>query len=394
MKLRKLLALSLAGALSAGVAVSVSAAELDTVWYAANNPDVVAELGNSPEALRLHYEMFGRKEGRMANTHDVEAQLRKLFHAEEYAALYPDVKDFYGEDEEALFQHYISYGLLEARRPSEKVSYEAAVALKTSIVTAMEKAGLSAVPGSAEVVAVIEGNTAIAGTDTAAAQVMSQVTAEVEKAVEETAASTEAPASSSSGGGSSSSGSSSSSGDSGNQGTTSADDSGDNGDAVTANEAVVANLVDKGNPQTVSDNDLEAVKSAISINTEGKKSEDVEYTLVTVATSGDTAIPKHKNGEGTEAYWFGIGVPKTLDTNGKGIAGWAASEDGAVSEMLTTSSTGEKDDEMGSYYTYYWGWTSAPMDTAKKYGYLVVEAEGSKTYYVINFSGLKLKESE
>lgn len=185
MKLKKLLMLSLAAALLFGGVITAHAAELDTAWYAEKNPDVVAEFGDSPEALRMHYEMYGKKEARMANSHDVEAQLRRLFKAEEYGTLYPDVKEFYGEDAEAMFQHYLSYGLLEARRPSEKVSQAVATSLKVTVEKAMTDAGLAAVPGSNDIAAVIE-SAVSAGTGGAeAAEALTQVSTVVEKAVAE-----------------------------------------------------------------------------------------------------------------------------------------------------------------------------------------------------------------
>lgn len=217
MKLKKLLMLSLAAALLFGGVITAHAAELDTAWYAEKNPDVVAEFGDSPEALQMHYEMYGKKEARMANSHDVEAQLRRLFKAEEYGTLYPDVKEFYGEDAEAMFQHYLSYGLLEARRPSEKVSQAVASSLKVTVEKAMTDAGLAAVPGSNDIAAVIE-SAVSAGTGGAeAAEALTQVSTVVEKAVaeayEEVTNPKPAPSSSSS----SSSSSSGSSGDEGEE---------------------------------------------------------------------------------------------------------------------------------------------------------------------------------
>lgn len=194
MKLRKLLTMVLAGALLIGGVITANAAELDMAWYAEKNPDVVAAVGDSPLALQQHYDTFGRKEGRMANDHDVEAQLRRLFDAEEYAALYPDVKDVFGEDVEAMFQHYISFGLLEARRPSNAVSYEAAAAMKETVEKAMKEAGLDATPGSAQIVAIIEGNVSSVAGDAVVQQAMEQVAAVVESAVTETADKVNAPA--------------------------------------------------------------------------------------------------------------------------------------------------------------------------------------------------------
>lgn len=183
MKLRKLLALTLTTVLCFGTAITTKAANLDLAWYAAKNPDVVAELGDTPEALRWHYETFGRKEARMANENDTESQLRKLFNAKEYAALYSDVKEAFGDDEEAMFQHYISYGLLETRRPCDKVSYEAAVSLKNTVVKELEKAGLPTAPGLAPIGSIIGGSVSKTAGGAATEQIMAQVTAAVDKAI-------------------------------------------------------------------------------------------------------------------------------------------------------------------------------------------------------------------
>lgn len=194
MKLKKVLTMVLAGTLLVGGVITANAAELDMAWYAEKNPDVVEEVGNSPSALQQHYDTYGRKEGRAANDHDVEAQLRRLFDAEEYAALYPDVEAVFGDDVEAMFQHYISFGLLEARRPSQAVSQSAAVEMRETVVKAMEKVGLDATPGSAQIVAIIEGNVSNVTGDAALQQAMEQVAAVVENVVTETAEEINAPA--------------------------------------------------------------------------------------------------------------------------------------------------------------------------------------------------------
>lgn len=208
MKLRKLLALSLTTVLCFGTAITTKAAELDCEWYAAKNPDVVEEVGDSPEALRRHYETFGKKEARMANENDTEPQLRKLFDAEAYAAFYPDVKEAFGDDAEAMFQHYITYGMLETRRPSDKVSYEAAVSLKEAIVKELENAGLSTAPGLAPTAAIIEGNLSKTAGGAVTEQIMTQVTAAVDKAITNTIKAANNPPEKSSGSVASSSGSS------------------------------------------------------------------------------------------------------------------------------------------------------------------------------------------
>ena len=50
----------------------------DAAYYAANNPDVVAAVGESPEALYKHYQNYGKKEGRSQNASEEAAKLAKL----------------------------------------------------------------------------------------------------------------------------------------------------------------------------------------------------------------------------------------------------------------------------------------------------------------------------
>ncbi len=184
---------ALVGIMCVGSVVSVSAAnsaEFDAAWYAERNPDVVAAFGNSAEAMRAHYNKYGKSEGRMANTNDVWAQLRQLFDAEEYAALYPDVVQVFGFNVEAMFDHYLAYGILEARRPSYDVSQATAFSLKSTIEKAMTDSGLSAAPGNRQLVSVIEGN--IRG-NTQVRAALGQVQGTVQTAIKNTAAAVQAP---------------------------------------------------------------------------------------------------------------------------------------------------------------------------------------------------------
>ena len=50
----------------------------DPNFYASHNPDVVAAVGDSPEALYKHYQNYGKKEGRSQNASEEEAKLTKL----------------------------------------------------------------------------------------------------------------------------------------------------------------------------------------------------------------------------------------------------------------------------------------------------------------------------
>lgn len=45
--------------------------------------------------------------------------IRKLFNAKDYASMYPDVAKAYGNDEEALWKHFVRHGLAEGRNPNK-----------------------------------------------------------------------------------------------------------------------------------------------------------------------------------------------------------------------------------------------------------------------------------
>lgn len=116
-KNKKLARLLVAAVATATVATSIPVhAAFDAKFYAANNPDVVAVVGQSPKALEKHYNTFGVKEGRAASAEDsYQSVLRSLFDAELYASKYPDVVAVYGNDANALFAHFITFGIHEGR---------------------------------------------------------------------------------------------------------------------------------------------------------------------------------------------------------------------------------------------------------------------------------------
>ncbi|MCM1263263.1 MAG: hypothetical protein NC313_11140 [Butyrivibrio sp.] len=157
---RRIAVLGLAACILYEVCSTSNAAAFDPLWYAEQNPDVVAALGDSPEMLELHYELAGKTECRMANSVDVEAKIRRLFNAEEYAALYPDVVAEFGNDPDVLFQHYVAYGILESRRASEDMRLSTVASLKAAMTSALESVGAEAVPGSVAILAIMEGSMA------------------------------------------------------------------------------------------------------------------------------------------------------------------------------------------------------------------------------------------
>ena len=77
----------------------------DTSLYASRNPDVVAALGEDPEALWQHYETFGRGEGRVANQSEILARTEGYGGTfggggyAEFAGLADDVQDVTGRSQ-------------------------------------------------------------------------------------------------------------------------------------------------------------------------------------------------------------------------------------------------------------------------------------------------------
>ena len=114
-KLVKMMALAVA---ASTVATSVPAyAAFDATYYAQQNPDVVAAIGTKPADLEMHYNVFGKKEGRAGSADEIgSSALRQLFDAEYYAKLNPDVVAVYGNDANALFSHFLQFGIKEGRK--------------------------------------------------------------------------------------------------------------------------------------------------------------------------------------------------------------------------------------------------------------------------------------
>ena len=104
-----------------------AASAFDSGYYAATYPDVVAVLGTGQDALLQHYLTYGMKEMRIpyqgaqpGAAVDVPAGTTGagiLFDAEYYAATYPDVKAALGTDPQKLLEHYLNYGMAEGRSP-------------------------------------------------------------------------------------------------------------------------------------------------------------------------------------------------------------------------------------------------------------------------------------
>lgn len=98
----------------------------DPAYYAAAYQDVVNVFGTDPEALYNHYLNYGMKEGRYP-FHGAKpgqpvsgiasnSQAGK-FDPYYYASSYADVTASLGTDPEILYQHYLNYGMKEGRYP-------------------------------------------------------------------------------------------------------------------------------------------------------------------------------------------------------------------------------------------------------------------------------------
>lgn len=81
----------------------------DAAYYAQNNPDVVAAVGNSTAALLEHYMNYGLAEGRNASA---------AFNAHAYRSRYADLNAAFGDSWIEYVKHYVSVGKSEGRDAS------------------------------------------------------------------------------------------------------------------------------------------------------------------------------------------------------------------------------------------------------------------------------------
>ncbi|MDL2302141.1 hypothetical protein LJC58_07290 [Lachnospiraceae bacterium OttesenSCG-928-D06] len=100
----------------------------DAEYYAENNPDVVAVFGNSTKNLYKHYTQYGRNEGRMPTADGVVTESQPvssaaqkmsdgtLFDPVYYAENNPDVVAVFGKSTKALYRHYVEHGKSEGRK--------------------------------------------------------------------------------------------------------------------------------------------------------------------------------------------------------------------------------------------------------------------------------------
>lgn len=105
-----LLALSLATVTMLGSTLTASAAGyedlFDAEYYASQYSDVAAVFGDDEEALLQHYLTYGINEGRSAS---------EVFNVQNYRQNYEDLDAAFGDDWKGYVDHYLNYGLEEGR---------------------------------------------------------------------------------------------------------------------------------------------------------------------------------------------------------------------------------------------------------------------------------------
>ena len=98
----------------------------DPSYYAATYPDLYKAFGMNEKMLYQHFLTYGRNEGRKPYAGYVAPKPTDgvivmsdggLFDPKYYADKNPDVVKVYGKADKALYQHYLDYGKKEGRKP-------------------------------------------------------------------------------------------------------------------------------------------------------------------------------------------------------------------------------------------------------------------------------------
>ena len=111
---KRFLALAMAMMMVSSLAMPVHAAEgFDADWYADHNPDVAAVCGGNEEALYNHYVSYGIYEGRSGSAD---------FNVAAYMVANPDLVAAFGDDPVAFLNHYETIGHTENRITTGNVS--------------------------------------------------------------------------------------------------------------------------------------------------------------------------------------------------------------------------------------------------------------------------------
>lgn len=110
---------TLSGNVNAAPKVMPDGTTFDAEFYANTYPDVKSAVGNDEAALYNHYVQHGKTEGRKAtatSTTPASTTYQDNFDPVFYANTYPDLKAAFGNDANALYNHYITCGKAEGRK--------------------------------------------------------------------------------------------------------------------------------------------------------------------------------------------------------------------------------------------------------------------------------------
>ena len=98
-------------------AQAASPNRFDTRRYANEYQDLKQAFGYDESALWQHFVMFGIDEGRQVFINGLSDGLnRGNFDTRRYANEYQDLKQAFGYDEAALWQHFVMFGISEGRQ--------------------------------------------------------------------------------------------------------------------------------------------------------------------------------------------------------------------------------------------------------------------------------------
>jgi hypothetical protein len=117
----------------------------DAEWYAAAYPDVVAAFCNDPGVLYAHYVYFGKAEGRLPYAPTAAPTVQSTatagdFDVTYYATKYPDVAACAGYNPDIMRMHYELYGKAEGRFPNAAAEMAAAAAATPAVTPAVAPA--------------------------------------------------------------------------------------------------------------------------------------------------------------------------------------------------------------------------------------------------------------
>ena len=110
--------------------MEITEENFDHIWYADQYPDLKSAYGYDRELLYYNYVTAGKAEGRKARP-ALDAIISEAnFNVGQYAEDNPDVVAAYGNDAEALWNHYINVGITE-NREAYFAWFDAAMWIKT-----------------------------------------------------------------------------------------------------------------------------------------------------------------------------------------------------------------------------------------------------------------------